>query len=363
MNAGRSDATRGYPAAAPAVAAPIDDHQWQNDSVMLPTGVVVPVRATARRRTWQGLPAVVQTAIEYAAGSPVVTATTTGTGFTAGFASRLDLADGSACFVKAASTRDDRLHGWQISSAYRIEARNLRLLPSDVGAIPLSWSLDVDDEDDAWIVLGFPYIHGHPPRRPWRPQELRLVTDKLAQVAPALARAPQGLDLEPYDGDRDQLPAWIARVLERDGESRWLDAIIGLAGESVTCTQGTAVAHLDLRDDNIVLGDDGSVWICDWNWPMLAAPWLDLVTVLIAAYGDGLDTDTALCDHPLTAALDPRSVDAWLANLWLYLTTRMEGDVPAGSPHLRDHQAWYEDVTRRWLEQRIGISARVDDHG
>jgi hypothetical protein len=345
--------------------APADlPSEWQRDQVTLSNGVTVPVRATARRRRWESLPGGVRSAIEERAGSPVQAATTTGTGFTAGFASKLELASGESIFVKAASTADDRLHGWPMSNAYRVEARNLAALSPAVGAIPLLWILELADADDTWVVLGFPYVAGQPPRRPWRVDELRRVTDRLAAVAPALEQPPPGLDLEPFALAHAEFPGWIERVRERDGDSGWLAEVSRLAEESVVRCRGTAVAHLDLRDDNLLLGDDGQVWICDWNWPMLAAPWLDLVTVLIAAYGDGLDVESVLIRHPLTRDVEPRSIDAWLANLWLYFTTRMEQEVPHGSPHLRDHQAWYAEVTRRWLAQRLERAGPVDvGHG
>ena len=340
---------------APGVNPTGIEDGWARDEVRLRSGVTVPDRATARRRRWEALPSAVRDAIETAAGARVATATTAGSGFTAGFASRLDLTDGRTVFAKGASGADDRLHGWDLSAAYRVEARNLTRLPAESGAIPLLWTLEPHDGEDAWIVLGFPYVAGHPPRRPWRPAELRLVADQLAETAAALTSAPPGLELEAYVADPSEYEPWIARVQDRDGDSHWLTTIAALARESGPRCAGSAVAHLDLRDDNLIIGDDGRVWICDWNWPMLAAPWLDLVTVLLAASGDGLDVDAVLSDHVLTRDLDPRSVDSWLANLWLYFTTRMEDEVPHGSPHLRDHQAWYADATEGWLSRRLGI--------
>lgn len=337
------------------------DPEWARDQVMLRSGVALPVRATSpSRRRWTELPQTVRAAVTKKVGSEVVRAMSVGTGFTAGFASRLELADGQQVFVKAASAADDRLHGWDISAAYRVEARNLAALSPDCGVIPLLWTLEPHDGQDDWIVLGFPYVAGHPPRRPWRPDELRLVTDRLAEVAPTLATAPPELALEPFVASPAEYQPWIDRVRERDGESTWLRELTTLAREFETWCLGSSVAHLDLRDDNLIIGDDGRVWICDWNWPMLAAPWLDLVTVLLAPFGDGLDVDAVLTEHPLTRDLDGRAVDAWLANLWFYFTTRMEDEVPHSSPHLRDHQAWYADVTEDWLAGRTGVSRDGD---
>jgi hypothetical protein len=331
---------------------------WAADEVRLRSGATIPVRATSpRRRRWSELPEAVTAAIVTVAGSTVTLATSTGSGFTAGFASRLDLADGRRIFVKAASGADDRLHGWDISAAYRLEARNLQLLPPESGAVPLLWTITPHDGTDEWIVLGFPYVAGHPPRRPWRPEELRPTTERLADAAPALASAPPGLDLHPFDAATEaDLTEWTTLLHARDGRTPWVEEVLTLAAESSERCRGTAVVHGDLRDDNVIVGDDGTMWVCDWNWPVLGAPWLDLVTVVIAAHGDGLDTDAVLADHVLTRDVDPRSIDAWLAALWCYFTTQMEAEVPHGSPHLRDHQAWYADVCEDWLTRRTGLS-------
>ena len=98
--------------------------------------------------------------------------TSTGIGFTPGFASRLDLADGRRVFVKAASDADDARYGWGLSEAYREEFRKLRALPSDLPAPALLWTVDDDIAGVWWVILCFEYVDGVPPRRPWQPDEL-----------------------------------------------------------------------------------------------------------------------------------------------------------------------------------------------
>ena len=240
-----------------------------------------------------------------------------------------------------------------MSESYREEIRKLRALPSDPPAPLLLWTVDNDIAGVRWVILCFEYVDGLPPRRPWRLDELRVVIDALAQLAPLVAEAPDGLELPQFAEEFPEVEAWVARVVEREGSSQWLDEVAALARESLARCAGTAVAHLDLRDDNILIGRGGRVWICDWNWPLLGAPWLDLVTLLLAAAGDGLDADVVLATHPLTRDVEPRSIDAWLATLWLYFTTSMERPVPAHSPHLRDHQAWYADAAEDWLHHRL----------
>jgi Ser/Thr protein kinase RdoA (MazF antagonist) len=242
-----------------------------------------------------------------------------------------------------------------LSEAYREEIRKLRALPSDLPSPALLWSVDDEIAGVRWVISCFEYVDGAPPRRPWQPEELRLVTDALTRLAPLVTEAPHGLDLPIFADEFGDVEVWVARVIERDGSSQWLEEVATLARESLTRCAGTAVLHLDLRDDNILIDHRGRVWICDWNWPLLGAPWLDLVTLLLAAAGDGLDVDAVLASNPLSRDVEPRSIDAWLGTLWLYFTTSMELPVPWHSPHLRDHQLWYADATGDWLHNRLGL--------
>jgi len=79
----------------------------------------IPHGRTAQRLTWPHLPPGVRAYIEHRCGSPVVDAASQGGGFTPGFASVLTCADGSRHFVKAASTKAQKL----FAGSYREEAR------------------------------------------------------------------------------------------------------------------------------------------------------------------------------------------------------------------------------------------------
>ena len=334
------------------------DDAWTDDAVTTAGGVSIPVRRTARRPDWDDLPAEVRRQIEDACGERVVAASSAGTGFTPGFASRLRLADDRRVFVKAASSADDRRHGWGLSAAYREEIRKLTLLPAGIGAPALRWSMDREIAGERWVALGLQYVDGRPPRRPWRSSELRLVTDMLARIAPLMAQVPAGLELGTFGDDFAGWPDRLGQVQARDGASAWLAQVAVLAAESVQRCSGSGMTHLDLRDDNLLIDGERNVWICDWNWPLRAAPWVDLICVLASAYGDGLtdEVEAIVESHPLTRDVDRRSIDALLANLWLFFTTGMEAPVPAYSPYLRAHQSWYAVATRAWLQRRLGFS-------
>lgn len=330
------------------------DLGWHLDTVSTRTGIVIPVRATARRPHWEQLPTAVHEVIEAKAGAPVVAAHSVGSGFTPGFASRLDLADGSRIFVKAASSADDVQHGWPLSNAYREEARKLRALPTSIGTPPLQWCVDEPIDGEQWVVLGFEYVDGTPPRRPWRADQLRLVLAKLAAVAPSLANAPAELAVDSAEVDLlADYQVRLARIRHLAGDGEWLRTVELLCSEAGPRLAGSSVVHLDLRDDNVLIDASGGVWFCDWNWPAVGAPWIDLICVLLSARGDGLDVDRMIADHPLTRDVDPHSIDCLLAALWSFWGVAKTQPVPVRSPHLRDHQTWYAEVTEMWLRDRL----------
>ncbi|HEU0128728.1 MAG TPA: hypothetical protein VFQ48_09010, partial [Pseudonocardiaceae bacterium] len=193
--------------------------------------------------------------IEQLAGAAVVGDMSAGTGFTPGFASRLDLANGRSVFVKAASSADDELHGWPLSDAYREEVRKLTALPGGIGAPSLLWHRDVELDGLRWIVVGFQYVDATPPRRPWRREQLALVLDKLSATAAVLTAVPPELGLEPVAQHLvERYPQRLAQARQAHGASEWLDTVEELCAEGVDRTAGESIVHLDLRDDNILIG-------------------------------------------------------------------------------------------------------------
>jgi hypothetical protein len=329
-------------------------YDWEHDRVTTAEGVVVPVRATARRPTWLDLPRRVRDLVESRLGAAVVASWSAGTGFTPGLASRLSLSDGTDVFVKAASSADDELHGWPLSDAYRNEIRKLHALPEGIGAPPLRWHEDAEIDGEQWVVAAYEFVAGAPPRRPWRPGQLALVTGRLGELATRLTPPPTGLALDSLEselmGDVDYRLHTIREHLQ---PSRRLDQVVELCRTAAPHLHGETVVHMDLRDDNVLIDDSGEVWIVDWNWPVVGAAWTDLVCVLLSARGDGLDVEQILREHALTSQVPPESIDALLALLWSFWAVGIRQPVPAGSPHLRDHQLWYEQVTRGWLTERL----------
>ena len=327
---------------------------WRADGVQTRSGRVVPVRATARRPIWSGLPDEVRMRVERRLGARVIEAESAGTGFTPGFASRLRLADGTDVFCKAASTADDRLHGWPLSNAYREEARKLSELGTAVGSPELLWTSDEVVAGEQWVVLCFRFVDARPPRRPWTRDELGLVVARLEALAPVLAEGAPALGLQPVAGDLvDGFEERLEQALSRGADAWLIEVVRSLCLEAEPILAGTAVVHGDLRDDNILVSDAGQVWIVDWNWPVLGVPWIDLVCLLLSARGDGHDADEILTASPLTRDVDPHEIDVLLGVLWSFWAAARHEEAPTHSPHLRDHQEWYADVTEGWLRERL----------
>lgn len=315
----------------------------------------VPHGATARRLDWGYLPPLVRRAVERRCGSPVVEAHSQGAGFTPGFASVLVCADGSRHFVKAASVLAQRA----FAQAYRDEARVLAGLPAIAPAPALRWVEEVED----WVVLGIEHVAARAPVRPWVAADLERSLGALAEAARVLTPVPAALHLDSVAVELgglatswDHLPAAAGDLDALPGLAEHRDEAAALAADFADASRGESVVHTDVRDDNVLLAEDGRTLLCDWNWPARGAAWIDTVGLLIGARGDGLDVEAVLRTAPLTRDVDPADVDTFLALVCGYFLTSAAQPVPTSSPHLRAAQRWQGEVCWAWLRQRRGWS-------
>jgi aminoglycoside phosphotransferase (APT) family kinase protein len=303
----------------------------------------IPHGRTAQRLDWLLLPPMTRRLVEDRFGTKVVDATSAGAGFTPGCASVLTGADGRTMFLKAASKKAQR----PFADAYREEIRTLRGLPSGLPIPQLLWS----HEDDLWVLLAMEHVDGHNPARPWRRDELDASLDTLEVLAQTLTPPPLRLDTFAHDF-ADCLEGWD-HVRATAPDWPHMEEAAGLAALFETATAGNTVVHTDARDDNFLL-TPGGAYLCDWNWPVVGAAWIDTVCLLMTAFGDGVDADAVLAERNLTRHVDPAHVDTLLALLSGYFLQRRDAPVPHSSPHLRRHQDWCAEVSWAWLAQRRG---------
>ena len=318
----------------------------------VPHPTTIPHGRTARRLEWQHLPPHVRALVERRCGSPVVSAVSQGAGFTPGFASVLTCEDGSRHFVKAASQKAQRM----FAGAYREEARKLRALPGSAPAPRLLWWHDADD----WVALGLEYVEARPPRRPWGEAELGSCLAMLEQMAADLTPPPAGLAVDGFAAEMADWPSYWQRLRDATPDlphlGHRLEEAAALAARLGEVTVGTTLVHTDVRDDNLMLTTDGRVLLCDWNWPVVGAPWLDTLFLLIGPRGDGLDVETVLASSPLTRDVPAEAVDIVLALVTGYFLISADQPVPPSSPHIRDAQRWQGEVCWAWLCERRGWS-------
>jgi aminoglycoside phosphotransferase (APT) family kinase protein len=310
---------------------------------VIPT--TIPHGRTAQRLTWPHLPPGIRTYIERRCGSPVVDAASQGGGFTPGFASVLTCADGSRHFVKAASTKAQKV----FADSYREEARKLQVLPAGVPAPRLLWFLD-----DDWVVLGIEYVEGRSPRRPWRMADLDAALDALEVVADELTPAPVELGLQSFADEFAAWPDFWDHTRATLPELPHLEEAAALADSFAAAAAGDSLVHTDARDDNLILRPDGTAVLCDWNWPVSGAAWLDTLFLMIGPRGDGLDVDAVLASRRLTRDVPADRLDAMLALVVGYFFKAGDEPAPPTSPYLRSHQRWQGEVVWQWLGERRG---------
>jgi hypothetical protein len=308
----------------------------------------IPHGRTARRLEWAHLPPALRGRIEERCGSPVLVTASQEAGFTPGFASVLTCEDGSLHFVKAASASAQRM----FATSYREEARKLRELPENIPAPALAWLIDSD-----WVVLGLEYVASRQPGRPWRTDDLAPCLDALEVVADVLTPAPPALAL---DSATEEFATW-PDLWDHVRETQPLPLVAEhgeeaavLAASFAEAVEGETLVHTDVRDDNVLLTDDGRALFCDWNWPVVGAAWLDSLIMLIGPRGDGVDVESVIAERPLLRDVPADHLDRMLALVTGYFLKSADDPVPPTSPYLRDAQRWQGQVVWEWLCERRG---------
>ncbi len=304
----------------------------------------VPRNQTASRLDWLLLPRMTRRLVEERFGTTVVESHSAGAGFTPGLASVLVGANGRRMFLKAASKLAQR----PFAAAYAAEIRTLRSLPSGLPVPRLLWS----HEDDLWVLLALEYVEGTNPERPWRVDELDRCLDALQLIAQTLTPPP--LRLHTFGQDFEEMVGCWDHVRRTSPQWPHLDEAAALAAQIVRVSVGNTVVHTDARDDNFLIPSTGRPYLCDWNFPVVGAAWIDTVSLLMTAYGDGVDADALLAQRALTRNVAADDVDALLALFCGYFLERRDQPSPYSSPYLRRHQDWCAMVSWDWLARRRG---------
>lgn len=323
----------------------------------------VDYRCTSRRPSWDLLPAAVRTAVQEAAGEPVVAAAPPVTsGFTGSYAGRVALAGGSQRFVKAGGPGMPH-----VVEALSREARVLRELPTGMPAPRLIASGAVD----GWSFLVLAVVAGEMPGLPWSAPDVAAVHRACLAVAELGTPGPATLA---GDTLADQLAmrqaradlqrsvaAAVATAPARDGLRAWLprrfDELWDLSERGPELLDGDTLVHGDLRPDNLLVDPGGAAVLVDWNWVSRGPRWADLVGLWPLMAYQGVDVEALARHSPLLAGVDPDAVDCFLALLALYMVDGFPHLPPPGcTPAIRAHQRLVARATLSLLSARRGWS-------
>lgn len=302
-----------------------------------------------KRPLWADLPAGVRTCLERMVGGRVVSAVNCPAGFSPGFASRLQLANGGRVFVKAIDAERWPMHAdW-----HRTEARIVGALPTGAPAPRLLGFA----EEAGWVALAFEDVDGREPVQPWRADELHRVLDALDDLV-------RGLTPSPVDRPRDhpRLGGW--RTIAEDESlsrrlaeiDRWpadrLTHLVALEADGLEAARGDTLVHFDVFAHNILLAEDG-VFFVDWAHARVGAPFVDLVLLLSSATANGIDPDAVVAEHPLTAEVDPRAITGVLAaQAGFAMIGALESPAPGMEP-VRGAKLALARTALEWLKGRV----------
>jgi aminoglycoside phosphotransferase len=288
--------------------------------------------------------------VEDALGARVVHAASQAGGFSPGVAARVRLANGSRAFVKAVCSTSNA----DSPDIHRREARIAAALPPNAPVPAFRGSYD----DGEWVVLVFDDVDGSLPALPWQPVQLTRVLLALFEMARTLTPSP--VAVEPAGEWLMRIfGCWAAFAADEAAAAQlapeWrdrLDELVELEAAIPAAVEGDTLLHLDTRADNILL-TASQVFVVDWPWAAIGAPWVDLAAFLpsVAMQG-GPAPDEIWAEHPLSHRVDGERVDAFLAGLAGMFTYQALQPAPPGLPTLRPFQRAQGDQTRGWLARR-----------
>ncbi|TCC32485.1 phosphotransferase [Kribbella sindirgiensis] len=294
--------------------------------------------AAGVRLPFEKLPAAVRAWVERSLGSVVVSAATQQGGFSPGVAARLVTASGRRAFLKAVGTELNP----KTPELFRLEITAMQ----GIGTVPMAPVLyDVYDDGD-WVGMLFEDIDGRMPAHPWEQADADRVLGALEELTDALDPSPWPDAPLVAERSHDFLSRWD--LVLRDGLAvpDWIEGrveeLAELARSGVRAlAEGKALAHYDLRADNIILTDDRVVFI-DWAHPGLAPRWVD--TVILHAE---MRTSVTLPELP-----DDEAITGFVAAVGGGLWWGSAQPAPSGIPTVRPWQRESALMHLDWVRER-----------
>ncbi|MEV5966911.1 hypothetical protein AB0L70_34395 [Kribbella sp. NPDC051952] len=295
--------------------------------------------ATGVRLPFEEVPAAVRAWVERALGSVVVSATTQQGGFSPGVAARLVTASGRRAFVKTVGTSLNP----KTPELFRQEITAMQA----IGPLPMAPALYEVYDDGDWVGMVFEDIDGRLPDHPWEQHDADRVLDAVTELTDVLDPSPWPDAPVAAVRSHDFLSRWDNVIADGLDVPEWArgreEELAELARFGVrTLAEGKALAHWDLRADNIILTDDRVVFI-DWAHPALAPRWTDTV-ILHADMRESVR---------LPALPDDLAITGFLAAVAAGLWWGAFHPPPPGLPTIRAWQQRHALIHLDWVRERL----------
>jgi len=254
------------------------------------------------------------------------------------------LRSGRRVFAKSVSrSRNAGTH-----ELHRREAMVVRGLPASVSAPRVVATVEQDD----WVVVAFEDVDGRHPG----PDDTTLVLDALAGLPRITAASPLPRlsdELTPDSTSWERLSeAGVTGELD-PWTTAHLDQLRDASAQLPGAAAGEHLVHVDCRADNLLLDASSRVWLVDWPWASVGAPWFDSVTYLldVLVRDPRSDVEGHLL-HDSLREVPPEAVDAVLAGLAGSWTEALQTPAPADMPTLREFQRREAAAALGWLRRR-----------
>lgn len=311
-----------------------------------------PIRSYGVRITWPDLPGAVRRWVEHELGEIVEVLPQQG-GFSPGTADRVRGTDGRWGFVKAVGERLNPATPGLVAREIAV----LERLPEYAGAPRLLSSFDEPLDGERWVGLLVEDLQGRHPRTPWEQRELEAGLDALAALVQR--PVPPEVDLPALEEDLSgDLGLW-PRVLADppDDLDPWvrdnLEHLAALAADAPSRLRGEHLVHTDIRSDNLLVTQDGSVRVVDWPWACRGAAWFDTLGLLLNVRVYGGPDVTAYSGRLRDQGASDADTDAVLAGLLGYFVHAGRLPDPPGLPTIRAFQRAQGQATATWLQERL----------
>lgn len=302
------------------------------------------------RPGWGGVPFVVQIVLEQRLGTQVAGSESQTTGYAAGLASRLELADGGRVFVKGVPATHPMIR------SYHAEARVAAAMPEHAPTPLLLGTID-----DEWFLLVFEDVDGRLPDLRPGSLDVPAVLDTVAELHARLTPSPlPGLPTaDAVYGER--LSGW-AHLLRRPPHDldlwarRNLDKLVAMESAWRPWSAGETMLHMDLRPDNVLCRhDDGRAVVVDWAQAVRGARWLELahlVPHLIVAGHSPAEAEHEVLRGDAMDGVPAWAITGFAAAVAGYWSASSRQPAPPGAYGLRSFQATAASAALAWVAHR-----------